>query len=77
MYEDLQQHPGWEHFRGIMEAQRGRLLKALREGRTGGDGTDLTPAIRLCLTYVENLTAFPEAVKSRLAGFESRYKRKL
>jgi len=60
-----------------MESQRGRLLKALREGRTAPDGTDLTPALRLCLTYVENLTAFPEAVHHRLAGFEARHKLKL
>lgn len=77
LYEDMASHPAWQHFQGILEVQRQRLLKGIREGKVGAGGEDLTPAIRLCLTFVENLIAFPEVIKVRLAALEQQRGRKL
>jgi len=77
LYEDVSVHPAWQHFQGILEVQRQRLLKGIREGKVGPGGEDLTPAIRLCLTFVENLISFPAAVKARLHSLEQQRGRKL
>lgn len=58
-YEDIKQHPAWQHFVGRLVEIRSEMVKAVLRGDRDRFGNDLTDELRAAYGVIEQILAIP------------------